>query len=234
MKNKIAQLIQNLEKKFGEDSFEVSNYSLETALGDKPEIKILYNEGDLTKNYVMFVSDLLKEKFVDVDEKIIKSFGETLKSDPKNFKPSYRTKQSSIKKIDDGVFIHVNLSKTLMENLIIDIVRSAGLVIKFYDKLETKEKQLTQDKLQTLMEECKSMSELIKKEPDAYRQIVRSGLKEKVASTFRAKNKWTHEMVREIALKYNSKVEFIKKEPQAYFMAKKLGSITEITSHMKK
>ena len=234
MENKISKLIKNLEKKFGEDSFEVSNYSLLTALGDKPEVKILYNEGDLTKNFVLFVSDLLAEKYLEVDENTIRLFGETLKSDPKNFKQSYRNKPYSIKKIQEGVYIHTNLSRTLMESLIVDLVRTNGLVIKFYDKLESKENELTPEKIQTLTEEYRNVSELIQKDPESYRQLVRCGLKEKIAENYRNKNKWTVEKIRDVALKYNSIVDFKKLEPSAYIISKRLGIFPSVTEHMTK
>jgi hypothetical protein len=178
MNKNLINLINKVQNKFGEDAFEVTNHSVDTILSGEVEVIKIYNEGNLTKNYVMFVTDLLTEKFGPVTEDIILSFGESLKTDKKDFKESYQSKTSSLKEILPSVFIHTSMSKIMMESFLVDIVKSAKLSIKFND-LNTKKwtsKMITQEALK-----YKTTHEFINKSPEAYKAAVRHGMKSEIA-----------------------------------------------------
>ena len=96
----------------------------------KSKKEVFYNEDDLTKSYVMFVKDVLTEKYGPINERVIKSFGQTLKTSIDKFKPSYVQKKSSIKEVISGVYIHTSMSSELMKTFIIKIAKS----LKYYSK----------------------------------------------------------------------------------------------------
>jgi len=181
MSEQLIKLIKKVQNKFGEDSFEISNYSLAAALLETGVIKEVYNEGDLTKNYVSFTTDLLSGKYGDeFIEEIIECFGESLKTSEKDFKDSYRKKPSSIKEIIPGVFIHTSMSKILMESMIVSLVNKARLHIKFHSKIKTPQ-QWTKELIKATALKYKTISEFSKSEPDAYRAAVRHGIKPELA-----------------------------------------------------
>lgn len=190
MSQKLINLIQKVQNKYGEDSFEVSNYSLENALYGADEIKQIYNEGDLTKNYTKFSTDLLSGKYgSDFLEEIISGFGESLKTSSKDFKESYQKKPSSIKEIIPGVFIHTSMSKVLMESMIVTLVNKGKLSVKFHSKVKPPQ-SWTNDIIKKTASKYQTLSEFAKSEPDAYRAAVRFGIKPELAEAIKnTKNK---------------------------------------------
>ncbi len=187
MTQNLVQLIEKVQMNIGEDSFEITNYALSDALGNTKQIRMLYNEGDLTKNYVRYATDLLSgvygEEFM---EDIIKVFGETLKTNLNKFKESYRNKKSSIKEILPSVFIHTSMSKVLMESIIVSLTSQARLHIKFHNKVKD-EKKWDEKTLIALASKYNNLSEFSKSEPEAYRELVRTGLKENISIFFKKK-----------------------------------------------
>ena len=187
MTKNLVQLIEKVQMNIGEDSFEITNYALSDALGNTKQIRMLYNEGDLTKNYVRYATDLLSgvygEEFM---EDIIKVFGETLKTNLNKFKESYRNKKSAIKEILPSVFIHTSMSKVLMESMIVTLTFKARLHINFHNKVKN-EKKWDEKTLIVSASKYRNMSEFSKSEPEAYRAVVRIGLKENISNFFKKK-----------------------------------------------
>lgn len=187
MTKNLVQLIEKVQMNIGEDSFEITNYALTAVLGNTKQIKVSYNEGDLTKNYVKYATDLLSgmygEEFM---EDIIDGFGETLKTNLNNFKESYRNKKSAIKEILPSVFIHTSMSKVLMESMIVSLTFKAKLHIKFHDKIKN-EKKWDNKTLIVFASKYRNMSEFSKSEPEAYREAVRTGLKENISNFYKKK-----------------------------------------------
>lgn len=181
MSKELVKLIQKVQNKFGEDSFEITNSTLSAILDNTPIIKETYNEGDLTKNYVKFSTDLLSGKYgSEFMEEIIEGFGETLKTSIKDFKESYQKKQSSIKEVLPSVFIHTSMSKILMESTLLTLVHCARLHIKFHSKKGESEKW-TSESLQKEALQYKNISDFSKNNPSAYRAAVRLGMKFELA-----------------------------------------------------
>jgi uncharacterized protein Veg len=187
MTKNLVQLIEKVQMNIGEDSFEITNYALSDILGNTKQIKVSYNEGDLTKNYVKYTTDLLSgmygEEFM---EDIIDGFGETLKTNLNNFKESYRNKKSAIKEILPSIFIHTSMSKVLMESMIVSLTFKAKLHIKFHDKIKN-EKKWDNKTLIVSASKYKNMSEFSKSEPETYRAVVRTGLKESISNFYKKK-----------------------------------------------
>jgi hypothetical protein len=187
MTKNLVQLIEKVQMNIGEDSFEITNYALSDILGNTDQIKVSYNEGDLTKNYVKYATDLLSgmygEEFM---EDIINGFGETLKTNLNNFKESYRNKKSAIKEILPSIFIHTSMSKVLMESMIVSLTFQARLHIKFHDKIKN-EKKWDEKTLIVSASKYKNMSEFSKSEPEAYRVVVRTGFKENISNFYKKK-----------------------------------------------
>ena len=178
MNKNLINLINKVQNKFGEDAFEVTNHSIDTVIGGEAEVIKTYNEGNLTKNYVMFVTDLLTEQFGPVTEDIVLSFGESLKTDKRDFKESYQSKSSSLKEILPSVFIHTSMSKLMMEGFLVDIVKSAKLSIKFND-INTKKwtsRMITEEALK-----YRTTHEFVTNSPEAYKAAVRHGMKAELA-----------------------------------------------------
>lgn len=98
--------------------------------------EVVYNEDDLTKSYVKFVTDVLTEKYGTVTEKVIKSFGQSLKTSADKFKPSYVQKKSSIKEILPSVFIHTSMASGMMKSYIVKIAESVKYSSKFPEDLK--------------------------------------------------------------------------------------------------
>ena len=180
MEKNLVDLIKKIQSKRGEDAFEVSNNPITEALLLDEEIKVVYDEGDLTKNFVKFATDLLSAKYGDYFvEDIIKKFGETLKTDKEDFKESYRNKPSSIKEILPSVFIHTSMSKILMESLIIDLVTSARLTVKFYS-LENNKTPWTLDLIMREAKKYDTLSGFARDNPQAYSAAIKLGIKETI------------------------------------------------------
>lgn len=181
MSTELVKLIQKVQGKIGEDSFEITNSTLSSILDNTPVIKETYNEGDLTKNYVKFATDLLSGKYgTEFMEEIIEGLGETLKTSIDDFKESYQKKQSSIKEIIPSVFIHTSMSKILMESTLLSLVHRARLQIKFHSK-ENGVGKWTTELLKEEARKYKSISEFSKNNPSAYRAAVRLGMKIELA-----------------------------------------------------
>ena len=180
MEKNLVDLIKKIQSKRGEDAFEVSNNPITEALRLDKEIKVVYDEGDLTKNFVKFATDLLSAKYGDYFvEDIIKKFGETLKTDKEDFKESYRNKPSSIKEILPSVFIHTSMSKILMESLIIDLVTSARLTVKFYS-MENNKTSWTLDLIMSEAKKYDTLSGFARDNPEAYSAAIKLGIKETI------------------------------------------------------
>ena len=180
MEKNLVKLIQKIQNKRGEDAFEVSNHPISDVLHSSMEIKVVYDEGDLTKNFVKFATDLLNTKYGDFFlEDVIKKFGETLKTDKNDFKVSYRNKPSSIKEILPSVFIHTSMSKILMESLIIDLVTSARLTVKFYS-LENNKTPWTLDLIMREAKKYDTLSGFARDNPQAYSAAIKLGIKETI------------------------------------------------------
>ena len=187
MKKNLVELIEKVQMNFSEGSFEITNHVLSDLRSDEKPMRVIYNEGDLTKNYVKYATDLLSGKYgEEFIEDIIAGFGETLKTSIDSFKESYKNKQSVIKEILPSVFIHTSMSKVLMESLIVTLTFKAKLHIKFFDKI-TNEKKWDAKSVMETASSYKNMSELSKSEPEAYRFIVRMGMKEKVSKFYKLK-----------------------------------------------
>jgi hypothetical protein len=196
MSTDLVKLIEKVQMNFGEGSFEITNHHLSEVIANGKKINVIYNEGDLTKNYVKYATDLLSgvygQEFI---EDIISGFGETLKTNINSFKGSYRNKQSVIKEILPSVFIHTSMSKVLMESLIVTLTSKARLHIKFYDRI-VNEKKLDEKTIITFASKYKNISEFSKSEPDVYRATVRMGLKETISELYKKKTSKGREIKR--------------------------------------
>lgn len=102
----------------------------------KSKKEVIYDEGDLTKSYVKFSTDVLSEKYGPVSEKVIRAFGHSLKTSIDKFKPSYREKKSSIKEVLPSVYIHTSMDSNTMKLHIIRIAES----IKYFPKFPEENK----------------------------------------------------------------------------------------------
>jgi hypothetical protein len=199
MENNLVELINRIQSKRGEDAFEVSNNPIPMTLGGEEELKIIYDEGDLTKNFVKFTTDLLSGTFgIIFIEDIIKAFGETLKTDKEDFKESYRNKPSSIKEILPSVFIHTSMSKILMESLIIDLITKARLTVKFYS-LEKQTAKWTMDLILREAEKYDSVSSFSRGNPSAYSTAIKLGIRDSVITHMKTIKATKHGMSNEQA-----------------------------------
>jgi hypothetical protein len=188
MEKDLVSLINKIQSKRGEDAFEVSNNPISQALNLDGDLKVVYDEGDLTKNFVKFATDLLSNKYGDYFmEDIIKGFGETLKTDKKDFKESYRNKPSSIKEILPSVFIHTSMSKILMESLIIDLIRKARLTVKFYSFEKGRDQTWTMELIMKEAEKYDSITSFSKGNINAYSAAVKLGIKEAIVFAMKKK-----------------------------------------------
>ena len=199
MEKNLVDLINKIQSKRGEDAFEVSNNPISQALNLDEDLKIVYDEGDLTKNFVKFATDLLSDKYGDYFmEEIIKGFGETLKTDKEDFKESYRNKPSSIKEILPSVFIHTSMSKILMESLIIDLITKARLTVKFYS-LEKQTAKWTTELILKEAEKYDSISSFSRGNPNAYSTAIKLGIRDIVITHMRTMKTMKHGMTPEQA-----------------------------------
>ena len=121
------ELIKLIEKVQGNQE----SWQFKLVPDSKLKKEVVYNEDDLTKSYVKFVTDVLTEKYGPVTEKIIKSFGQSLKTSADKFKPSYVQKKSSIKEILPSVFIHTSMASGMMRSDIVKIAESVKYSSKF-------------------------------------------------------------------------------------------------------
>jgi hypothetical protein len=199
MEKNLVDLINKIQSKRGEDAFEVSNNPISQALNLDEDLKIVYDEGDLTKNFVKFATDLLSNKYGDYFmEDIIKGFGETLKTDKEDFKESYRNKPSSIKEILPSVFIHTSMSKILMESLIIDLITKARLTVKFYS-LEKQTAKWTTELILKEAEKYDSISSFSRGNPNAYSTAIKLGIRDIIITHMRTMKTRKHGMTPEQA-----------------------------------
>lgn len=180
----LVELINKVQDKHGDDSFEITNVTIFDALPHDKLIKIIYDEGDLTKNFVKFSTDLLSGKFGQYFmEDIIRAYGEVLKTNKDDFKESYKNKPSSIKEILPSIFIHTSMSKVLMEILIVEVVTQARLSVKFFDI----EKWKSEKPILTSARKCKSMTEFSKNYPQEYSGAVRLGMLKQINEEMKSK-----------------------------------------------
>jgi hypothetical protein len=198
MEKNLVELINKIQSKRGEDAFEVSNNPISQALLLNEDLKVVYDEGDLTKNFVKFATDLLSAKYGDYFmEDIIKGFGETLKTDREDFKESYRNKPSSIKEILPSVFIHTSMSKILMESLIIDLITKARLTVKFYSLDKGRDQTWTMELIMKDAEKYDSITSFSRGNPNAYSAAVKLGIKEAITVAMKKRKYASPEQVRE-------------------------------------
>jgi hypothetical protein len=199
MEKNLVDLINKIQSKRGEDAFEVSTNPISQALNLDEDLKVVYDEGDLTKNFVKFATDLLSNKYGDYFmEDIIKGFGETLKTDKEDFKDSYRNKPSSIKEILPSVFIHTSMSKILMESLIIDLITKARLTVKFYS-LEKQTAKWTKELIIKETEKYDSISGFSRGNPNAYSTAIKLGIRDIIITHMRTMKTRKHRMTPEQA-----------------------------------
>jgi hypothetical protein len=188
MEKNLVDLINKIQSKRGENAFEVSNNPISQALNLDKDLRVVYDEGDLTKNFVKFATDLLSAKYGDYFmEDIIKGFGETLKTDKEDFKESYRNKPSSIKEILPSVFIHTSMNKILMESLIIDLITKARLTVKFYSLEKGRDQTWTMELIMKEAEKYDSITSFSKGNTNAYSAAVKLGIKEAIIVAMKKK-----------------------------------------------
>jgi hypothetical protein len=174
MKNKIVNLINKVQRTFGSGSFEI----LQSPTNYTP----LYDLGDLTKNYVEFVTDLISEKFGDVNENVILTFGTSIQTDITNFTPSTISKPSTIKQInEEGIFISTNMNKTTMESMIAGLCEQMEITAKFNIP---EEKGWSFEKVVEVYCKYKNKSELMKGDSEIYRIAIRNNWHHKASEYF--------------------------------------------------
>lgn len=157
--NKLQSLIKKTESKNKKTSFTVSTKpSLGHIFNDEKLIEVIYSEGDLTKNYVKFITDVFAGIFGEVTEAQVEALGDSIKASLSDFKTSYQNKKSVIKEIGEGVFIHTSMSSETMRIKIRNVVES-------FDGVLTWPKDLT-DKLKhasIMADDVTSTDSLIKR-----------------------------------------------------------------------
>ena len=174
MKNKIVNLINKVQRTFGSGSFEI--------LQSPTNLTPLYDLGDLTKNYVEFVTDLISEKFGDVNENVILTFGNSIQTDITNFTPSTISKPSTIKQVnEEGIFISTNMNKTTMESMILRLCEQMGITVKFNIP---EEKGWSFEKVVEIYSKYKNKSELMKGDSEIYRIAARNNWHDKASERF--------------------------------------------------
>ena len=174
MKNKIVNLINKVQRTFGSGSFEI----LQSPTNYTP----LYDLGDLTKNYVEFVTDLISEKFGDVNENVILTFGTSIQTDITNFTPSTISKPSTIKQInEEGIFISTNMNKTTMESMIASLCEQMEITAKFNIP---EEKGWSFERVVEVYCKYKNKSELMKGDSEIYRIAIRNNWHHRASEYF--------------------------------------------------
>jgi hypothetical protein len=174
MKNKIVNLINKVQRTFGSGSFEI----LQSPTNYTP----LYDLGDLTKNYVEFVTDLISEKFGDVNENVILTFGTSIQTDITNFTPSTISKPSTIKQInEEGIFISTNMNKTTMESMIAGLCEQMEITAKFNIP---EEKGWSFERVVEVYCKYKNKSELMKGDSEIYRIAIRNNWHHRASEYF--------------------------------------------------
>ena len=174
MKNKIVNLINKVQRTFGSGSFEI----LQSPTNFTP----LYDLGDLTKNYVDFVTDLIAEKFGDVNENVVSTFGNSIQTDITNFIPSTISKPSTIKQVnEEGIFISTNMNKTTMESMILGLCEQMEITVKFNIP---EEKGWSFERVIEIYSKYKNKSELLKGNSEIYRIAVRNNWHNKASEYF--------------------------------------------------
>ena len=112
-----------------QDGYEKGSFRID--FNDKSKDSIEYDEGDLTKSYVKFVTDVLKGELGQVNPKTIKAFGPSLKTNVQKFKTSYLQKKSAIKEVLPSVFVHTSMDSPSMKLKIMFIAESLEAFPKF-------------------------------------------------------------------------------------------------------
>ena len=122
--NHIQELIKKVESRNKKNSFTVSS-NLSDALFDGNKLtEITYSEDDLTKNYVKFLTDVFNDVFGEVTLTQVEALGDSIKTNPSEFRESYQKKKSVIKEITKGVFIHTSMNSDMMKIKISNMVES--------------------------------------------------------------------------------------------------------------
>ena len=172
--DEIVNLINKVQRTFGSGSFEI----LQSPTNYTP----LYDLGDLTKNYVEFVTDLISEKFGDVNENVISLFGNTIQTDITNFPPSTISKPSTIKQInEEGIFISTNMNKPAMESMIAGLCEQMEITAKFNIP---EEKGWSFEKVAEVYGKYKNKSELMKGDLEIFRIAIRNNWHHKASEYF--------------------------------------------------
>ena len=121
--NRIQKLVKEAHLRNSDGAFSVSSM-----IGNN---EYYYMEGDLTKNYVKLAQDVLGGVYGNPKVQTITEYGDSIKTDKKDFKLSYQNKTSCIKEVYDGVYIHTSMSSKQMKSKIKKIVSSMGLHVSF-------------------------------------------------------------------------------------------------------
>jgi hypothetical protein len=164
MNKKIINLINKVQKTFGNGSFEVKT--------ENSDYNPLYDNGDLTKNYVEFIKDVIEEKFGEVTEKVVEQFGSTIQTDTNNFPPSTKSKPSTIKQITEEIFISTNMNSISMENMILDVAKALKFKVNFNNP---EEKGWGKGRVLEAFARQKSRTDVMLNEKIAYRIAVKNG-----------------------------------------------------------
>ena len=128
--NKLQSLIKKTESKNKKSSFTVSTKPLiDHIFNGKKPIEFIYSEGDLTKNYVKFLTDVFADIFGEVTEAQVEALGDSIKASSSDFKTSYQNKKSVIKEIGEGVFIHTSMSSETIKIKIKNVMESLNLIL---------------------------------------------------------------------------------------------------------
>lgn len=102
-----------------------------------------YYEKDLTKSYIKLVKDIFNLKYGEINREVIECFGDTIKTNRNQFKPSYK---STIKEIvKDKIYTHTSLSKTSMRKMIDSLGKKLHFSVTHrFSKSEINEKQVNE------------------------------------------------------------------------------------------
>lgn len=112
-------------------------------VSDSDFCKCEYYEKDLTKSYIKLVKDIFNLKYGEINREVIECFGDTIKTNINQFKPSYK---STIKEIvKDKIYIHTSLSKTSIRKMIDSLGKKLHFSVTHrFSKSEINEKQVNE------------------------------------------------------------------------------------------
>jgi hypothetical protein len=82
----------------------------------------------LTSSYLKFVKDIFNLKYGEINREVIVCFEDTIKTNTRFFKPSYRKTTKEI--VKDSVYIHTTITKSNMRCIIDNLCYNLGLDVK--------------------------------------------------------------------------------------------------------